>query len=263
MAQLIQHIVEKPRPCSYLTNTTASLEHRIMLDLEPEELDWLLEHGYRRFGPDYFRPACTPCGECISTRVVVADFTMSRSQRRARNRVAQLRIMVGPPEIDQERLDLYHKWHADREAAREWAPSVITAEDYFHQFAFPHPCGRELAYYDDSANGKLVAIGICDETPKGWSAVYCFYDPDYARLSIGTANVLTLISIARAQEKPYVYLGYRVEGCASLKYKATFHPQEGLVGRPLDFEEPRWERLQPPPPDASLREPSGDSPQET
>lgn len=248
MARLIQHILEKPRPCSYIANEVASLEHRIMLDIEPEELDWLLERGHRRFGPDYFRPACSPCGECISTRIVIAEFKASRSQRRARNRSAHLRIMVGPPEIDTERLELYHKWHAEREIAREWSPSVITFEDYFHQFAFPHPCGRELAYYDDSAGGKLVAIGISDETPRAWSAVYCFYDPAYARLSLGTTNVLTMIDIAQAQGKPHVYLGYQVNACASLKYKGTFFPQEILVGRPLDFEEPRWERAKEPAP---------------
>ncbi len=242
MARLIQHILEKPRPCSYIANEIASLEHRIMLDIEPEELDWLLERGHRRFGPDYFRPACAPCGQCLSTRIVVAEFKASRSQRRARNRAAHLRIMVGPPQIDTERLELYHKWHAEREVAREWSPSALTFEDYFHQFAFPHPCGRELAYYDDSAGGKLIAIGICDETPRAWSAVYCFYDPAYNRLSMGTTNVLTMIDIAQAQGKPHVYLGYQVNACASLKYKASFYPQEVLVGRPLDFEAPRWER---------------------
>lgn len=213
-----------------------------MLDVDPADLDWLLSRGHRRFGPDYFRPACSPCEECISTRILVDEFVPSRSQRRARNRTARMRIMVGEPQIDTERLELYNKWHAERESQREWAPSVITFEDYFHQFAFPHPCGRELAYYDDSAGGKLVAIGICDETPRAWSAVYCFYDPEYAWFSLGTANVLTMIEIARAQGKPYVYLGYRVRACASLKYKETFHPQEVLVGRPLDFDEPVWVR---------------------
>jgi leucyl-tRNA---protein transferase len=240
--RLIQHLVEAPRACSYIPPELASLEHRIMVDVDSEELDWLLEHGYRRFGPDYFRPACTNCDACISTRIVVAEFEPSRSQRRARNRCAHLRVMVGPPRIDGDRLALYHAWHADREISREWASGIITSRDYFYQFAFPHPSAREVAYYDDSAGGRLVAIGICDETPTAWSAVYCFYDPSYARLSVGTANVLTLVEIARAQQKPYVYLGFRVSACPSLRYKATFHPQEVLVGRPLDFEKPRWER---------------------
>ncbi|MBK9258985.1 MAG: arginyltransferase [Polyangiaceae bacterium] len=242
MTRLVQHLVESPRPCSYIPPELASLEHRIMVDVDSEELDWLLEHGYRRFGPDYFRPACSMCTACISTRIVVGEFEPSRSQRRARNRSAHLRIEVGPPRIDDQRLALYHVWHSQREVAREWAPSTLGSREYFYQFAFPHPSAREVAYYDDSAGGRLVAIGICDETPLAWSAVYCFYDPAYARLSLGTANVLTLVELAREQEKPYVYLGFRVNACPSLRYKGTFHPQEVLVGRPLDFEEPRWER---------------------
>ncbi len=246
MTRLIQHLVEAPRACSYISTERASLEHRIMVDVESDELDWYLERGYRRFGPDYFRPVCANCQECVSTRIVAAEFVPSRSQRRARNRSAHLRVVIGEPRVDAERLSLYHAWHAERENAREWAPGQITAREYFYQFAFPHPSAREIAYYDDSAGGRLVAIGICDETPRAWSAVYCFYDPAYAKLSIGTHNVLTLVEIARAQKKPYVYLGFRVSACASLRYKATFHPQEVLVGRPVDFEEPMWARVEEP-----------------
>jgi leucyl-tRNA---protein transferase len=52
-----------------------------------------------------------------------------------------------------------------------------------------------------------------------------------------------------------MYLGYRVSACASLKYKAAFHPQEVLMGRPLDFEEPRWERLEIPPEEITPEKP--------
>ena len=71
--------------------------------------------------------------------------------------------------------------------------------------------------------------------------------------------MITQIEIARAQGKPYVYLGYRVDACASLKYKAAFHPQEELVGRPLDFEDPVWTRIESTPEDANqLEEPTKD-----
>jgi arginine-tRNA-protein transferase len=242
MARLIQHLVEPPRACSYIPPEPASLEHRILLDVDPVELDHLLERGWRRFGPDYFRPACPRCSSCVPTRILAAELVPSRSQRRAVNRGRELRVMVGPPRVDNERLALYHAWHAEREIAREWAPGKIGSREYFYQFAFPHPSAREVAYYDDDAGGKLVALAICDETPRAWSAVYCFYDPAYARLSPGTGNVLTLVRIARAQGKPYVYLGYRVSACASLRYKEDFHPQEILQGSPADDEEPRWVR---------------------
>jgi len=238
--RLLQYLVEAPRLCSYLPLEVASLEHRVMLDVSPDEMDALLERGWRHFGPDWFRPACAACAACVPTRILAHDFAPSRSQRRALNRGAALRAEVGPSRYDDARLALYHAWHAEREAAREWSPGPLDAEGYIVQFAFPSPAAREVAYYDDAAGGRLVAVGICDETPRSWSAIYCFYDPAYAWFSPGIGNVLFLVALSRAQGKPYVHLGYRVSACPSLCYKAAFHPQEVLLERPGDDEEPRW-----------------------
>ena len=79
-------------------------------------------------------------------------------------------------------------------------------------------------------------------TPAAWSAVYFFYDPAYAHLSLGVANILRQIEIARARGIPHVYLGYRILPCPSMRYKAGFHPHELLVGRPAAHEAPRWVR---------------------
>jgi arginine-tRNA-protein transferase len=240
MSRLLQHVLEEPRGCSYLAHETASLEHRVMLDVTPEEFDALLERGWRRFGPDYFRPACSPCGECVTTRIPTATFAPSKSQRRARRKAAGLRVMVGPPRVDAERLELYHAWHAEREIARAWSPSVLEPRQYFVQFAFPHPCAREVAFHDDEAGGRLVGVGICDETPRAWSLVYFFFDPAYAERSLGVANVVISVEIAARRGRSHVYLGYRVEGCPSLRYKASFGPREELLGRPEPDEAPRW-----------------------
>jgi len=48
------------------------------------------------------------------------------------------------------------------------------------------------------------------------------------------------VELARERGIPHVYLGYRVEGCASMRYKADFRPHEVLVGRPDEHENPRW-----------------------
>jgi len=89
--------------------------------------------------------------------------------------------------------------------------------------------------------GELVAVGIADETPRALSAVYCYHDPDRSRLSLGTYNVLRAIEYARERGVAYVYLGYCVAGCESLRYKARFRPQERLVGAATDAQAPRWE----------------------
>ena len=238
--RIIERLVEKPRPCAYLPAERASLEVRVMLDVSPDELDVLLEHSWRRFGPIYFRPACTACSECVSLRVVVDRFAPSKSQRRAARACARLRRVVGPPGVDPARLDLYARWHEGREHARDWEPNPQSRDRYAMEFAFPHPCAREAAYYDDDDGGRLVGVGLFDETPRALSAAFFFHDPEYARLSLGTANVVSLVDDARAAGRRHVYLGYRVAGCASLRYKASFRPHELLAERPGMEEVAPW-----------------------
>jgi arginyl-tRNA--protein-N-Asp/Glu arginylyltransferase len=234
--RLLEQVIEKPRPCSYLPDRAASLEVRVMLDVSAGELEALLERGWRRFGPMYFRPACPACTECVSLRVPVDRFAPSQSQRRAARACAGLRRVVGLPRVDDARLALYAKWHKRREGQRGWDPNPQTRDRYALEFAFAHPSAREAAFYDDAAgagggaggDGRLVGVGLFDETPRALSAAFFFFDPDYERLSPGTANVLGLIDDARAAGRRHVYLGFRVAGCASLEYKARFRPHEIL-----------------------------------
>jgi len=245
VARLLHTGIEDPRPCSYLPEVAASLEHRVMLDVSPEEADALLCRGWRHFGPGWFRPACAGCQDCLSTRIVVDAFSPSRGQRRAQRLARHLRVEIGRPIIDEARLDLFHTWQRNRVQVRGWEEAELSVQDYFMRFAFPTSVAREVAFYDPNDNDRLVMVSICDETPQAWSALFCFYDPAYARVSPGIANILALVDLARATSRPYVYLGYCVLACQSLRYKAAFHPQELLVGLPGDHEAPRWDRLTP------------------
>jgi arginine-tRNA-protein transferase len=244
--RLLDRFVEKPHACAYLAGERASLEVRVMLDVSAAETGAMLERGWRRFGPIYFRPACASCAECVSLRVVVARFAPSKSQRRAVRAGARLRRVVGPPRVDAARLELYARWHAGRERARGWAPNAQDDERYGLEFAFEHPAAREAAFYDDEAEGapgRLVGVGLFDETPTALSAAFFFHDPapEYARMSLGTLNVMTLVEDARARGLRHVYLGYRVSGCPSLRYKSSFRPHEVLGNRPMSLDDaPVW-----------------------
>lgn len=208
-----------------------------MLDVSAEEWDALLMRGWRRFGPTYFRPKCVGCMACVSLRVPVDGFVPSRSQVRSLKKCSGVRVEVGPPVVTPQRLELYHLWHAMREQDRGWPGDEVDAEQYYLQFCFPHPCARELAYYDDR---RLVGIGIVDETPTAFSSVYFFFHPDYRRLSLGVASVLFELRLARERGLQWLYLGYKVGGCASLKYKGDYGPHQLLLGRPAPDEEPTW-----------------------
>jgi arginine-tRNA-protein transferase len=238
MARLLDQFREEPHPCSYLPDEAASLDVRVALDVSAEELGRLLALGWRRFGPHYFRPACDRCQACVPTRVPVATFRPSASQRRARNQAVHLERIVQPPRVDRERLDLYGRWHRHREQQRGWEPSALDEERYAIEFAFPHPSVREVTFRD--LGHRLVGLGIVDEVPDALSAVYFFWDPEHAPPSLGTAHVIGLIDDAAARGLAHVYLGYRVDGCPSLAYKGRFQPQESLVGRPSDDEPSSW-----------------------
>lgn len=242
MARLLHRLVEPPHACPYLPEREAQLEIRVQVDVTAGELDAMLARGWRRFGPVYFRPACVGCDECVTLRVDAAAFAATKSQRRALRNASRLRRLVSTPMIDAERLALYRKWHAEREQARGWDESPIDPQRYGFDFAFPHPSVREIAFRDPAADDRLVGLGIVDETPSALSAVYFFWDPEHAPPSLGVAHVVMLAMDARARGLPWVYLGYRVLGCASLVYKARYRPHELLAGRPDDGEPPRWGR---------------------
>lgn len=238
--RLIERVVEPPRPCAYLPNEQAQLETLVMTDVSAEELEGLLVRGYRRFGPMYFRPRCSPCQGCISMRIPVASFSPSKTQRRIGKTVGRFRRTEEVPRLDRARLDLYRRWHAQREGARGWEPNPLDAHGYAVQFAWPHPAAREVAFHDDEAGGRLIGVGLWDVTPSARSAVFFFSDPLYAKASLGVLNVLTGIADAARESRAHVYLGFVVEGCASLAYKGNYRPHEVLVGRPGESEVPRW-----------------------
>jgi arginine-tRNA-protein transferase len=237
MARLLRQLITGPDACHYLADVAMTTESRVMIDVSPHELEELLALGWRRFGPVYFRPICTGCQECVSVRVPVAGFAPSANMKRVLKRGQGLRVEIARPSCDEVRLELHARWHAARQGARGWDASELDREAYALQFCFPHPSALEFSYWDGD---RLVAIGITDRTPNALSAVYCYYDPADEKLSPGTLNVLTCIGRAREEKLGHVYLGYRVDGCASLRYKGRFLPQERLVGRPEETSAPEW-----------------------
>jgi arginine-tRNA-protein transferase len=240
MARLVQHFLEEPHPCAYLPAESASLEVRVMLDVTAGELATLLEHGWRRFGPAYFRHACAACQACLSVRVPAASFVASRSQRRARRAASRLTRTIATPVADDERVALYRRWHAQRESKRGWSESALDVERYGFDFAFEHPSVREVSFRDPDNGNRLVGLGIVDVVPRALSAVYFFWDPEHAPASLGVAHIVMLIEDAVAHGHDCVYLGYRVDACPSLAYKGRFQPQEIMKGRPGLRESPPW-----------------------
>ncbi len=225
--QSYAHFHTEERDCPYLHDRPSRLEVRLIGQLAPVEHGLLLEAGVRHFGRSYFRAACGSCRECISIRVPVRTFRPSRSQRRTIAKNADLEVEVGEPQADQERIQLYRRFHAEREEKRGWTPSEIDLEEYTSSFVDNPVKTLEFRY---RLGGRLVAIAYVDESPDAFNSIFAFWEPTLARRGLGTFDVLTEISEAQRRGKELLYLGYYVRGCLSLEYKRTFRPCELLLG---------------------------------
>jgi arginyl-tRNA--protein-N-Asp/Glu arginylyltransferase len=223
--QSLFHYVAPPGRCSYLPWETASLEYEMVVDLSaPEYMQRMLD-GWRRFGGMMFRPRCPHCTGCRALRVDVARFRPNRSQRRAcRLNENEIAVQIGMPGITSNKLRLYDRYHAFQADLKGWAEhppkdAASYSESYINNPKFT----EEWCYY---LEGALIGVGYVDNLPGGLSAIYFYYDPDLRHRSLGTWNVMRVLEEAKRRGLPHVYLGYYVDGCGSLAYKANFRPNQ-------------------------------------
>ena len=223
---LIQYsFLSPPGPCGYLPEQTWSLRYDVVKSLSPPEFGERLHAGWRRFGMALFQPQCAACRRCQSIRVPVATFNPDRSQKRARKaNDTAVTLTIGAPHVTPEKLELHDRFHEFQSDAKGWPhhgpQSSGTYEDSFVNNPFPT---EEWCY---RLGDRLIGVGYVDPVPAALSAIYFFYDPEERERSLGTFNVLNVLAEAAKRGLPHVYLGYYVEGCASLEYKARFRPNE-------------------------------------
>lgn len=229
------HYVAPPTRCVYLPQQKWSLEYQYVAEITPAEYLARMIGNWRRFGHMLFRPACQSCRACRSLRVVVPHFRPDRSQRRCRQaNEGVIELRIGKPSVNRAKLDLYDRYHAFQADDKGWPEHAAKdASSYVDSFVYhPFPV-EEWCYY---LNGQLIGVGYVDvltqrptgekEDVRGFSAIYFFYDPRQRERSLGTWNVLCLIEEAAKRRLPYLYLGYYVEDCGSLSYKARYVPNQ-------------------------------------
>ena len=127
MIELAQLDTE-PEACPYLPGREARTRYCLVSELLPREYDEKLSRGWRRFGSILFSPRCDACSECLSIRIPVQRFSPSKSQRRVLRKNRDLSLEVDVPRLDEERLDLYTRHHADREIRRGWPSAAMGFE---------------------------------------------------------------------------------------------------------------------------------------
>jgi arginine-tRNA-protein transferase len=236
-------VFEKPSQCPYLARQTARLPLRLPVrPLRPSELTQRLQLGDRRQGRLLYRPNCPACQACEAIRIDVTTFAADKTQRRVfRRGEAMLQTAIGPPTATAEKVALFHRHKVERGLLLD---DAFADADAYEQFLVETCTDTiELTYRD---RGRLVGVAVTDRAADALSAVYCFYDPDYASHSPGVYSILKQVALCRAWGLRYLYLGLYVADCRPMRYKARYLPHERLIrGVWRRFERPRSERTRP------------------
>ncbi len=224
--------------CSYLKDKEQTTHYKIIDNCDASHCQELIERGYRRFGKMYFRPICSTCQECQSIKIDVASFEFSKSQRRVIKKGEKLKSYIQVPTLTQEHLTLFNKYHLYMKDKKEWEFQETTAQHYYNSFVNGHSnFGYEVLYFDGD---KLIGVDLIDILEDGISSIYFYYDPDYTQFSLGKLSLYNQIKFAKKSNKKWIYLGYYVQECPSLSYKAHYKPYITLNGRPSEYEDFNW-----------------------
>lgn len=223
----IASFTTEPEVCPYLHDRPARQRVSITTNISLVEYSELLAAGWRRFGRVLFRPACGSCRECVPIRVLAREFQPSKSQRRVLRKNRDVDVEIGAPTVDQERLQLYRRFHRERARTRDWPYREMDPEEYADTFVENAAFTLEFRY---RLQGSIAGIAYVGESRDAFNSIYAFTDPEYAKRGLGNYDVLTEIAEAARRGKRYVYLGFLVAGCRSMAYKSAFRPHEVLVG---------------------------------
>jgi arginyl-tRNA--protein-N-Asp/Glu arginylyltransferase len=181
----------------------------------------LIQLGFRRSGSHVYRPHCIQCSQCLSLRIPVQRFQPNRSQQRTwkKNQDLTVRRLKCQFRHDHYRLfECYVKSRHPKGGMDDTHP-----ESYFSFITAPW---SHTFFYEFRLDSRLLAVAVADPLDNGLSAVYTFFDPDESARSLGTYAILWQIADLKRLNLDWVYLGYWIQGCGKMTYKANFNPHE-------------------------------------
>lgn len=191
--------------------------------VSPQQLDALLADGWRHFGEQFFRYNFgfyeNELRRVLPLRVSLADFKISRSQRRVLKKNQSLQIVFRPIEITSEKKDLFER-HKQR--FNHAVPNSLY--DFLSYQPANVPCeALEISVYKDE---NLLAASFFDVGATAVSAIYAMFDPTEISRSLGIYTMLLTIDYASKNGKTFYYPGYAYEGNSFYDYKKRFSALE-------------------------------------
>lgn len=191
----------------------------------PEQMDALLELGWRHFGTHFFRYNVgfleVDLRFVIPLRIRLKDFSFSKSQRKVLRKNQDLDVTISPAEITEEVEDLF-----DRHKARFDHSVPNSIFDFMSFEPATVPCeAREIRV---TRNGELVALSYFDVGISSTSGIYGMFDPAITDRSLGIFTMLKEIEHSIGTGREFYYLGYAYEGESFYDYKKRFRASEAF-----------------------------------
>lgn len=191
--------------------------------VSPFEMDFLLAEGWRNFGTYFFRHSVGlfrgDFRRVIPLRIRLANFTLSKSQRRNLERNKDLRIVTQPILIDEEKERLFNR-HKRR--FEEYPPDTIYTFLSRQPASIPSEAFEICVYEKD----KLLAVSFFNAGIEAVSGIYAMFEPTETKRGLGIFTMLLEIKYALENDKSFYYQGYAYEGNSFYDYKKRFRALE-------------------------------------
>ena len=155
-----QFYVTAPQTCPYLD---AQVERKLFTALQGENAqalnDSLSKQGFRRSQNVLYRPSCANCQACVSARIDISKFVLSKSQRRCKKRNQQLIRRATSPWATEEQYELFRRYLGSRHAAGGMADMDVYE---FAAMIEETPIKSRVVEYTDPTDNSLVAVCLTD-----------------------------------------------------------------------------------------------------
>ncbi len=211
-------------PCPYLEGETWKQRFFEAKTLPAEKYEELGEQGWRRMGQRFYKNVCPSCTECVPIRILADSFTLTKSQRKCRNKNHDVTVSWEKPEFRQEDFEVFSRydrmWHPDN-------PDYQTSEEYYRGLFLNSPVESIIVRYH--LEDRLIAVTAIDVMPRYLSGVYTAYDPEFSKRGLGVFAAIKEIELCHEMGKPYYHFGFYVKNCGAMSYKAKYGPHEILT----------------------------------
>lgn len=216
--------ISKTFPCNYL----AEQEERLLIAVDErlnnaESYNWLMAQGFRRSGDQVYRPHCINCNACKSLRVIVDEYSPSKSQKRLLKKNQDFTLKVS-----QNLNDLYYPLFEHYINTIHTDGSMYPAN--YDQFKSFLSCNlTQQMFIEIRHQNQLISVAVTDVLKDALSAVYTFYNPEYRNQGIGVFSIIQQIETSKQLNKKFLYLGYQIDECQKMNYKNRYFPHQILV----------------------------------